>query len=132
MTIASGYISCAQHLNASKVPAAVKASFAKTYSGTPVKWEKEDGQYEATFHYQNHEMSTTYTANGALLETETGIAVTELPAAVKSYLDQNYRGKKIKETASIRKADGTLVYEAEIGGKDLLFDANGKFISARK
>ena len=39
----------AQKIAASKVPAAVKASFTKQYPGTTAKWEKEDGGFEAGF-----------------------------------------------------------------------------------
>ena len=35
---------------------------------------------------------------------------------------------KISETAKITKADGTVVFEVEVKGKDLLFDAKGNII----
>ena len=42
-------VACAQKLDASKVPAGVKAAFTKQYPGVTAKWEKEDGKYEASF-----------------------------------------------------------------------------------
>ena len=46
LVAAIGFSACAQKLDASKVPAAVKAAFAKQYPGATAKWEKENGNYE--------------------------------------------------------------------------------------
>ena len=56
----------------------------------------------------------------------------ELPEAVLSYVKEHYKGKVIKEGAKITKADGTVNYEAEVSGKDVIFDSNGKFIKEAK
>ena len=42
------------------------------------------------------------------------------------------KGKNIKEGAKITKADGTVNYEAEVNGTDVIFDASGKFIKEAK
>lgn len=123
---------CGQKLDASKVPAAVKAAFAAKYAGLSVKWEMEDGKYEANFKQDNNTMSAMFKPDGTFTESETDIKVTELPAGVLLYLKQHYTGKAIKEAAKITKADGTVNYEAEVSGKDLIFDANSKFIKAVK
>ena len=120
--------SCAQKIDASKVPTAVKQAFAKAHPNVTVKWEKEDGKYEAGFKTGTLTISELYTAAGIMEETETDIEVSQLPAPVLTYVKENYKGKTIKEGAKIVKADGTIIYEAEVGGKDVLFDANGKFL----
>lgn len=131
--ISLGALGCnAQKLDVSKVPAAVKNSFEKTYPGTVAKWEKEDGNYEVNFKQNEHTMSVTINANGMILETEMDIKTTELPAAVLTYLKDHYKGRTIKEAARITKAAGDVNYEAEIGSTDLIFDANGKFIKEAK
>lgn len=118
-------VSFAQKLNAGKVPAAVKAAFAKNHHAvTKVSWEMEKANYEAGFTLDGKEVSEVYTANGVLLESEIEIKVTELAEAVKVKL----KGQKIAEAARITKADGTVIYEAEVKGKDLLFDAKGNSI----
>lgn len=43
-----------------------------------------------------------------------------------------YKGKTIKEGAKITTADGTVNYEAEVDGKDVIFDTNGKFLKEVK
>ncbi len=123
---------CAQKIDAAKVPAAVKTAFAKQYPAVKVKWEKEAGLFEAGFELKGNEMSALYDANGTMKESEMEIKVADLPASAVKYVNDNYKGKKIKESAKITKADGTVNYEAEVNGKDLIFDANGKFINAVK
>lgn len=117
--------SFAQKLSAQKVPTAIKTAFAKNHASiTKVSWEMEKTNYEAGFTLNGKETSEVYTAQGVLVETEVALKVAELPEAVKMKL----KDKKVAEAAKITKADGTVVYEAEVGGKDLLFDAKGNLI----
>lgn len=69
---------CAQ----TSVPAAVKASFAKEFKGTTVKWEKEGDRYEANFKQMGHEMSALYSIDGTITESEIEIKVSELPKEI--------------------------------------------------
>ncbi len=113
---------------AQKVPAAVKESFAKNFPNTAVKkWDKEAGDYEANFAKDGKTISATFAATGELKETETDIQISELPSSVADYVKANYKGASIKEAAVIVRGNDKL-YEAEVKGKDLLFDMNGKFI----
>ncbi len=129
--LAVTFASCAeaQEMKADKVPAAVTVAFAKAYpSAKEVGWEKEkSGDYEVGFEQGKAEMSVVYNNQGQVLEVEIEMAVTELPAAVQAAL----KGKKIKEAAKIVKG-GKTYYEAEVGGKDLLFTADGKMVSETK
>ncbi len=119
---------CAQKLDASKVPAAVKVSFVKKYPGLTTKWEKEDGKYEASFKQNGNTMSAMFEPNGTFTESETEIKVSELPASIAAYVKEHYKGKTIKGAAKITSADGVVSYEAVVNGKDVMFDANGKFL----
>ena len=129
---AIGFSACGQKITADKVPAAVKVSFAKKYPGAVAKWEKEGGKYEAGFKENGNTMSALFEAGGAMTESEMDIKVNTLPAAVLAYVKQNYPGKTIKEGAKITKADGTINYEAEVSGTDVIFDAKGKFLKEVK
>ncbi len=122
----------AQKLDVAKVPSAVKTSFEKKYPGVAAKWEKENGNYEVNFKQEGTTMSVLIDPKGTIVETETDIKITELPVAVLSYIKEHYKGKTIKEGAKITKADGTVNYEAEVAGTDVIFDANGKFIREAK
>ena len=132
LVAAIGFSACAQKLDAPKVPAAVKAAFTKQFPGVTVKWEKEDGKYEAGFKQNGNTMSALFEANGTMTESEMDMKVTDLPANVLAYVKEHYRGKSIKEGAKITKADGTVNYEAEVDGKDVIFDATGKFLKEVK
>lgn len=112
-----------------EVPDAVKKSFESLFPGVKAeKWEKEGVTYEAEFHQGKTEMSVVFDGSGKHLQTETEIAVSELPKAVSDYAAKNFPGKKIKEAAKITEASGTVTYEAEIDGKDYIFDSSGNFV----
>ena len=75
-------------------------------------------------------MSAVITPAGQLQETETTVRVAELPVPVRATLARNYATYRVNEAATIVRADGTTVYEAEVakGGKkqDVLFTAGGQ------
>ena len=123
---------CGQKLDASKVPAVVKAAFSTKYAGLSAKWEKEDGKYEANFKQDGKTMSAMFMPNGTFTESEMDIKVSELPPMALAYVKEHYKGKTIKEGAKIARADGTVNYEAQVSGMDVIFDANGKFIKEVK
>jgi len=114
----------AQKMSSKKVPIAVKTAFTKEYAeATDIKWDKEKSDYEASFKMKGEDLSVLFSSEGKVIETEKGIAATELPTSVQTAL----KGKKIKEAAIITK-NGKTYYEAEVGGRDFFFDAQGKTI----
>ena len=123
----------AQKVDASKIPASVKASFSKNFPGlAQVKWEREKGNFEAGFTQNGLKMSAVFDEKGNLIETETAIDIANLPAGAKEYIAQNYKGSKIKEAAMLKMPNGDINYEAEVKDSDLIFDASGKFIKKTK
>lgn len=114
----------AQKMTADKVPNTVKESLAKLYpTAKEIKWDKEKVNYEASFNVNGKDMSVLFDTKGVEKEVETDIKFSELPMPVQTAL----KGKKVKEAAIIKKGSKTY-YEAEVGGKDLLFDAEGKAV----
>ena len=123
----------AQAIKESKVPAPVVSAFQKMYpSITDVDWSVEDGNYEAEYDMNKMEASVTFDANGNLVETEKEIDISQLPKGIAEYVSKNYGGVSIKEASEITDKKGIKTYEAEIKGKDLIFDASGKFIREEK
>jgi len=121
----------AQKISSSKVPVTVKSSFEKTFPKIKeVKWEMEHENYEANFKSEGKTMSALFDSQGAWLETETDIKVSELPSGIISYVKKNYKNAAIKEAATIQKNNGETNLEAEVNGKDLIFDKDGNFIKA--
>jgi hypothetical protein len=125
---AMSFAACSQKLNADKVPGATKNAFEKAHPGSTASWEKEDGNYEVNFTEDGKTMSCVIDKNGTILETEADMAVNELPAEATKYLSQHYKNMKVKEASKIVKRDGAVNYEAFVNKKDVIFDANGRFI----
>ncbi|AMJ65980.1 PepSY-like domain-containing protein [Hymenobacter sp. PAMC 26628] len=120
----------AQMLKAAQVPAVVKATFKAQYpTVTTNTWEKEHGNYEAAFTMKGATMSALINPAGELVEKETDMAATRLPAAVRATLARDYKTYKVTEAATIVSATGATTYEAELSkaGKkhDVLFNENG-------
>lgn len=123
----------AQKLQEKEVPAQVKTSFQKHYPNTKeVKWDKEGEKFEASFDLNKIDNSVLFDAQGNILETEVEIELNQLPKGVLEYVKTNYKGQNVKEAAKITDAKGTVTYEAEIKGLDLLFNSNGTFIKEIK
>ncbi len=119
----------AQKVSDKKVPTAAKTSLKKNYpNAKEIKWEKEKANYEAEFEVNETDYSLLIDISGNILETEIEIKVDALPAKAKEYVSKNYAGQKIKEATKITDNKGVVTYEAEIKGKDLIFDSNGNFI----
>ncbi len=129
--VAVGCNGNAQNLKESEVPGAVKTKFASMHPAVKnVKWEKEDGKYEAEFESNKIEASELFVANGTHVQTEVEIPVSSLPKGITEYVIKNLSEKKIHEATKITGANGTITYEAEIGDADHLFDAEGNFIKS--
>jgi uncharacterized membrane protein YkoI len=112
------------------LPAAVKTAFAQKFpDADDVEWDKEkDGNWEVEFEQGDTESTAVFSPDGKWLETETEIALEDLPEPIRAAV----KGKKIKEVARITKADGTTVYEVEVGKKDLMYDPQGNLLPEGK
>lgn len=120
----------AQDIKTKDVPAAVKQVLMKKYpKAGKVSWEKEKGNYEANWGGKSGEdTSVQFTPAGAFVEEVTAIPVGQLPAEVAIYVKLHYSGAKIREAGKVTDASGKHLFEAEIKGKDLIFDESGKFV----
>ena len=77
-------------------------------------------------------MESLYNDEGVELETVTELEISELPAAVVNYINENYAGFEIEEAESV-DANGSTTFEVEIEGSndqelELIFDADGNFL----
>ena len=123
----------AQMLKPTQVPAAVRATFKAKFPAVKTNtWEKEGNKYEAGFTQSGITMSALITPAGELVETESDMSPTKLPAAVRAKLASDYKAYKVTEAATLVSASGTTTYEAEVskGGKqhDVLFNADGSLV----
>lgn len=123
----------AQKISEDKVPGAAVSALHKLYPDVKeYKWYNEDGNYEAEYEVSEMEAAVSFDANGNVVETELEIPIKNLPAAIAEYISKNYSGAKIKEATEIRDSKGTKMYEAEIKGRAVVFDANGNFLKEEK
>ncbi len=120
----------AQDLKEKDVPKTVKDAFVKKYpDAKKVSWEKEKGNYEANWGGKSGEdNSVTFTPGAIFLEIVEAIPVSQLPASVAPFVAKHYNGAKIKEAGKVTDASGRHMFEAEIKGKDLIFDEKGVFL----
>jgi hypothetical protein len=119
-------------VQAQGVPAPVKAAFEAKHPGVTPEWEKEGAEYEAEYMANGREHSIVFTAAGVVVAEEMEITAKELPAAITEYVKNHLNGKKIDEAARINQADGKVIYEAEVGGKDYLFDDKGSLLGTEE
>ena len=118
--------------NSVKIPTEIKANFQKSFPGvTGEEWSEDDGKYEAAFKVDGKEVTATYTPAGVLEETETKIPIADLPKEIEPYIKSKYPGMAIKE-ASIVERGTNRMFEAEIEGKELLFNEAGGFLFEEK
>lgn len=116
------------------VPAAVRSALAKKYpNASKITWEKENGNYEANWGGKSGEdQSVQFTPSGSFIEIVNAIPVNELPQSTIAYVKAHYKGTKITEAGKVTDAKGKTSYEAEVNGKDVIFDENGNFVKAEK
>ncbi len=120
-----------QNIDESQVPAAVKTNFAAMYSGkSDVKWEMENGKYEAEFTENKVETSVMFESTGDYVQTEVEIPVSSLPEAISKYVSSNLGGKKINEATKITTNNSVIKYEIGIKNTDYLFDENGGLLGS--
>lgn len=111
------------------VPQPVKTALAIKYPGSAsakITWETEKGNYEANWGGKGGEdKSVQFTPAGEFIEIVEAIPIKELPKAILSSIKKHYPGVKVTEAGKVTTAAGKVSYEAEIHGKDILFDKNG-------
>ena len=120
----------AQRVKPAEVPAPVKTALQRNYpSASGVTWEKEKGNYEANWGGKSGEdNSVLFTPAGVFVEQVVAMQAAKLPPAVAEYVRAHYSGAKITEAWKVTDAEGQIRYEAEVKGKDLLFDEKGNFL----
>jgi hypothetical protein len=120
-----------QKTSKDNIPQAVKDSFKNSFPTVQnEKWEKENQNFEAEFDLNKQEISALFDPEGKLIETEVEIAIVDLPAQIVNYVSKNLSGKKIKEASKITDASGKVSFEAEVDGKDYIFDASGNLLKS--
>ena len=126
-------VSFGQKVKEKEVPQMIKkALHEKCPTAKAVKWDKEKNNYEASFVANKVDNSVLFSQDGKIVETEVEIQISKLPENALLYIKKHFKNQKVKEAAIITNQKGEVIYEAEIAGKDILFDANGNFTKVNK
>ncbi len=115
------------------VPENIKKAFNQKFAkATDVKWGMENKtEWEAEFKLDGKEISANYDLQGKWLETEYKITIEEIPTIIKSSIEKNNAGCKIK-SADVSETPKAKVYEVMIlkGKKsvEVIMDEKGKVV----
>lgn len=116
-----------------EIPQEVTTAFSQKYpSAESIKWEMEDGDYEAEFKVGDLEMSANFSKTGLWLESETALKSGNLPEAVVAGIAANFPGAKIEEAEKLDLPDSSISYEVKLEGDqdvEAVFSANGELIN---
>lgn len=75
-------------------------------------------------------MSVQFSPAGVFVEQVVAISPAILPESIIRFVMAHYKGAKITEAGRVTDAAGTLKYEAEVKGKDLLFSESGAYLKS--
>jgi hypothetical protein len=133
-----GLSSQAQKFSADKLPTAVADSFKKLYpTATDTKWEKEDGNYEASFKLNSAAKEVVFYADGKLVQSEDELSsINDLPTEVRDAFTKDYSGYNYLKSEKIITDNGTITYEIDAELKKekfaIVYDTKGIFIKKTK
>ena len=139
MTIGAVSISlnaCSQE-NSNNAPQKVQAAFeARFPDAKKVEWEMEnDEEWEAEFKMKGKEYSANFSIEGEWLETEYEIKEKDIPATIRTILDQNFSNYEI-EDPEIAETPSGKSYEMEIEVNDeefeVVIDSNGNLTKKKE
>jgi hypothetical protein len=114
-----------------EAPASIQDAFKKLHpDATILQWNDESPVWEAKYKEGNEKGAVSFDANGEVTETELVIDEAQLPNSpvIPEYIKANYSGEKIQGCEKITLANGTVTYEIQITGKEIVFDSEGKFL----
>ena len=117
-----------------KAPANVQTALQQKYpEAKNVAWEKEDGNYEANWGGKSGEdNSVQFSPSGNFIKIVKAISADRLPQNAVNYVKDHYKGTKITEAGKVTDANEKTFYEAEVHGRDVIFDIDGNFVKAEK
>ena len=120
--------------SAGNPPKAVQKAFKEKFgNATAVKWIKENAtEWEAEFLLNSVKISANFSNDGTWVETETTVAITELPLPVVAAIKKQYPIWTIVGAAKIEVSGKVLRYEADIKAgkkkKEVFYTGDGTLI----
>jgi hypothetical protein len=130
-----GLSACNQAGNTRQVPTNISEAFSKLHpTATILKWNDEPPIWEAKYKDGGEKGAVSFNSKAEITETELVITESQLPNAtvIPSYIKLHYPNDNIKGCEKVTKQDGSITYEIQVTGKEIVFDASGKYLSEEK
>lgn len=124
-------ISC-QNSKKREAPDQIKEAFFKIHpTATITKWNDEPPMWEAKYEDGQEKGAVSFDHNGKVTETELVIKENQLPnpKMIRLYIKDHYPGESPQHFEKVVKPDGTIIYEIQITGKELVFDLDGNYLA---
>lgn len=101
------YSALAQKLNEADVPQTIKSVFStRITDSVKVSWEKSGTSYLASFTKNNLPAYVEIRETGEWIKTAWGIPTEYVPGRIKTHMEENYPGFKIKDAHIEYRIDG--------------------------
>lgn len=123
----------AQTVKEKDVPSVVLKKIQELYPGVKgIKWEMEDGMYEASFKNEKTETSVLLSREALLAVIETEIKPSELPQEIQQAVAKDFLGQSIKEAVRLTDSKGQVTYEVKIADTEYVFTSGGSLLNTEK
>jgi hypothetical protein len=113
-------------------PDNIVSAFKKIHPNAAIeKWNDEPPIWEAKYKDGDEKGAVSFDKDAIVTETELVIEENQLPnhPAIPDYIAAHYTEEKIQRCEKVTKADGTITYEIQITGKEIIFDKDGKYLN---
>jgi len=112
-----------------KPDARIVAAFKTMHpSATVERWLDEPPNWEAKYTDGSEHGAVSFDATGKVVETELVIPAEALPTAAGEHIKEHYPAERVQGVERITRMNGTVTYEVQVTGKELVFDADGRFL----
>lgn len=126
------YVSCKNSKNPEEAPENIREVFIKMHpKATILNWVDESPIWEAKYKDGQEQGAVSFDQDGMVTETELVIEKNQLPnfQIIDEYIHSQYPNEKPQQYEKVTKENGTISYEIQITGKELVFDSRGEFTS---
>ena len=126
------FLTACNQAHKNEPPGQIVSAFKKLHPNATIeKWNDEPPIWEAKYKDGNERGAVSFDKDAMVTETELVIEESKLPnqQTIPDYIKTHYTSEKIQRCERVTKADGTITYEIQITGKEIVFDKDGKYLS---
>ncbi|MBA3648675.1 MAG: hypothetical protein H0W62_08995 [Chitinophagales bacterium] len=115
------------------VPMSVNKAFLEKYPDVKgMAWHRTAQGYRAGFKSpDNMDQFADYDSTGKMISENLEMKKESLPASAIDYISKNLPDQQYGKIYQVTKPDGLKNYVVNVGGKWLLFDAQGSFVPSK-